>query len=733
MNKPIDTVKVLSYKYLDGPNIWNFDKSIEVLVDIGEMENYPSNKIPNFSMNLKKKFPSMKTHECVVGEKGGFFERLDDGTYLGHILEHVTIELLLYSNYFRAHGKTRETNKKGTYKISFKCGNNFEVGKQCFLYSLEIIKLLINEKNFKLSDYMKKINKMSNAEYNDRFLNPIILSYPKRALPYFFIGDSLLQFGYGKNQFNIMNYSTNMTSGIADGIVGNILLYKNLLKNQGIPIVESNIIKSKKELDELSEDINFPIVIKEDEKTLDELYKISQYLNLSKKDDLFEYYRKLISADESSVIVENYFPLDSYKVLIVNFKFISCQKVNQIIKNIKLIGNGNYSIKELLEEYDAINYLENNIGYNNYESRSFEKPRYSDFNYLVNYLNSKNLKLDYVPKNNETIVINRRYKVPQDFTNYLNKDIIKKCELACKILDIDFCEVHLLLKNPNSGLVEGNGYILKINNKPDLYFYTNTLQKTNSVGKIIINHLSNNNNFHIPIIAITGDGKRSDINDILRKFLMNNNLYIGSTGENGFYLNDQKYEKYSKSRNNCVRDIFINKNSEQVIVDYNSNEIDNNGIIFSKCNAIILGDINENESNNLNEPEYSFKILRTIADCVPKDGVAVLNADDPNIEKLIEYIDGKIIFCSNYGMNKINPYVYKSVMNGGKIVLLQNDMISLCEGTITPFLKLEDNLDKEILIPFIAYVWSYLDLKNKNQETYLIKFIKNYFENNYKK
>jgi len=151
-------LKVVELKTIEGKNKWHNtkDKLIHMVLDLGEWEKFPSNKIPNFYENIKKYIPSMHEHRCSVGKKGGFFSRIEDGTWLGHIIEHIALELQTLAGHDTGFGRTRGTGKKGEYNVIF----NYEekpVGLLAAKEAVKVAKAIIKDEDPKIKEIIKRL------------------------------------------------------------------------------------------------------------------------------------------------------------------------------------------------------------------------------------------------------------------------------------------------------------------------------------------------------------------------------------------------------------------------------------------------------------------------------------------------------------------------------------------------------------------------------------------------
>ena len=687
----IDSVKIISMKYLCGPNIWSYNPLLEVLIDIGSFEQYPSNKIPNFYENLTKILPTLKYHRC----SGEFLDRVKKGTYFGHILEHITLELQNYTGITRGWGRTRETEISGIYKIvvSSNC-RNFDIIKECFYCALEIMFKLIKNEDILLRNYMNRIINIYDKYYGIN-THEILKNIPKN-IGWFKINEdnNLFQIGYGNTMKRIWSSETNYTKGISETIAKDKYLTKKLLKNHGITVAEGILVSKLDEIYKYISDKNYNITIKPI--IGNHASGVHVNINPNNKSHIkfsFNHALKENKDGEEKIIVEKYINGDTYRITLINMKVIACCLENyKIIKN-KIIGDGKSSIKELIDNIFAIELLEHchkdymkekelliiNYHYYNYTKEYLKKIENNNINTILN-------------KNTELIIERKFYNYLQIDINDIHKETIKQCELASKIIGLDICGIDIILEDISKPLSEKNGAILEINAGPSLGLHMNNKI---SVGKEFIKYLFNDislENYFFPIISIAGDGDCIFVNKFITSFF----LYIGK------YIRSHSSNK-NKSNYEDVKLILMNRRLEMAVFDTNSKTILNEGIFYKKCNAVILGKINMVEYESeciINEPDNIPKILRTLTTLVPKNGFAVLNMDDENINELYKNFDGDIIFYSLYNNNINNRCVY-----------YEDEYIFISYKQIKISLFKYERKKYEILAA-IGGIWSFFDLIN---------------------
>jgi len=226
-------IQVPRITFLRGPNMWTYTPVLEAWLVLGVLEEWPSNRQPGFIDRLLSVLPQVAAHHCSPGVPYGFEERLRDGTWMGHVLEHVIIELLELSGLEAGFGQTRETTRSGTYRMVFRVPDE-TVGRTAFDSGLKLLHSVINQQPFEIEPELAKIRKAIDEFYLGPSTAHIVASAKKRKIPHIRLNQgNLVQLGYGALQNRIWTAETDLTSAIAEGIAGNKDLTKSLLRSCG--------------------------------------------------------------------------------------------------------------------------------------------------------------------------------------------------------------------------------------------------------------------------------------------------------------------------------------------------------------------------------------------------------------------------------------------------------------------------------------------------------------------
>ena len=216
-------MKIVEIKVLRGPNFWsNFRKKLIVMkLDLEHLEELPTNKIDGFSERIEAMFPSMKSHRCSKTYEGGFFERVKEGTWMGHVIEHIALEIQTLSGMNCGFGRTRGTGQHGVYNVVFSYMEE-RVGRFAATASVEIAEALISNTAYDLEGAINEMRRMREQERFGPSTASIVDEAISRDIPYIRLNnESFVQLGYGKNQVIFRATMTDKTSSIAVDLASN--------------------------------------------------------------------------------------------------------------------------------------------------------------------------------------------------------------------------------------------------------------------------------------------------------------------------------------------------------------------------------------------------------------------------------------------------------------------------------------------------------------------------------
>jgi cyanophycin synthetase len=314
-------MQIREIKVMRGPNFWSIKKHklIQILLDLQELEFLPTNKIPGFYERIQLLLPSLYEHECSEGQQGGFFERVKDGTWMGHVIEHIALELQSLAGMKNTgFGRTRGAGKEGWYYVVFSYDEE-QSGCYAGKAAVDIAEALVKGEDY---DIEKAVEKIHNLWHNEK-LGPttysIVEEAQKRNIPYLRLDEgSLVQLGYGCKQKRVEAALTSCTNIIATDIAGDKDRTKKLLTSANIPVPFGEVVSDVENLKSVIEFIGFPIVLK----PLNGNHGKGATINSTNWPCAITAFQRA-QKHSQKIIVEKYIRGCDFRVLVVNNKFVA--------------------------------------------------------------------------------------------------------------------------------------------------------------------------------------------------------------------------------------------------------------------------------------------------------------------------------------------------------------------------------------------------------------------------
>jgi len=665
-------IKFLRITYLRGPNIWTYRPVLEAWLDIGELEDYPSNLLPGFTARLCAWLPGLIEHHCGVGYRGGFLERLEEGTWAGHILEHIVLEVQNLAGMKTGFGKTRSTGEHGIYKMAFRTRDNV-VGRAALDIAHRLMMAAINDEPFDLPAAIAHLTDMVDRLCLGPSTAHIVDAATDRGIPSIRLTDgNLVQLGYGAAQRRIWTAETDRTSAIAEGIASDKDMTKTLLSSCGVPVPEGAIARSADAAWDEAQDIGLPVVVK----PIDANHGRGVSLNLNTEAEVRAAY--LIASEEGesrSVLVERFVTGSEHRLLVVGRKVVAAARG----ESLWVTGDGRQNVAELCDS-------QINTDPRRGESEEFPlspvEPRKSDENKLQ--LQRQGLTPDSVPPAGQKVLIQVNGNVADDVTDLVHPDVAHAAALAARIVGLDIAGVDLVCEDISRPLADQRGAIIEVNASPGLLAHTKPASGTpRNVGKDIIEHLfAADDTARIPVVGVTGSLGCSLITRLIGCLVNITGKEVGVANGEGLYLNARVVSNRDSTGVEAGQRILINRNVQTAVFESNARSILQDGLPYDRCTVGVVTDM-EGMSDvaefYIRDDEAMRNVIRSQVDVILPDGVAVLNAANDAVAALAELCDGSVIF---YAFDEYNAVMAAHRAAGQRIVFARDGRIMLAEGDI---------------------------------------------------
>jgi cyanophycin synthetase len=671
-------IKFLRVTHLRGPNIWTYRPVIEAWIDIGELEDFPSNKLPGFNERLTSWLPALVEHRCGVGERGGFIERLQSGTWAGHILEHIVLELQNMAGMKTGFGKTRSTNETGVYKMAFRT-RDAVVGRAALEAGHRLLMAAINDEAFDLDGTVAAL-----TELVDRYcLGPstanIVDAATERRIPSIRLTEgNLVQLGHGAAQRRIWTAETDRTSAIGESIASDKDLTKTLLSSCGVPVPEGALVRSADAAWEEAQDIGLPVVIK----PVDGNHGRGVTLNLVSESEVRTAYAIASEAgDSTAVLVERFIPGNEHRLLVVGKRVVAVARG----ESLWVTGDGVSNVSALVASQ-----INTDPRRGETEEHPLGTVNPQDGEILLD-LKRQGMTPDSVPQAGQKVLIQPNGNVSDDVTDLIHPEVAHMAALAARVVGLDIAGIDLVCEDISRPLIDQRGAIIEVNSSPGLLAHIKPASGTpRNVGKAIVEHLfAEGENGRIPVVGVTGTLGTSLIARLLGCLLHAGGKHAGVANGEGLYLDGRQVHKGDCTGFAAGERLLINRNVQAAVFESNARSILAGGLPYDRCAVGVvtdMGKLDDVAEFYIGDEEALANVVRSQVDVILSSGAAVLNAADPEVVKLAELSDGRVIF---YAMDESNPVMAQHRASGERIVFARNNHIMLVEdGVETQLLDL---------------------------------------------
>jgi cyanophycin synthetase len=664
-------MRIEKIQALRGPNIWSIQrkKLIQMRLDLEEMEEFPTDKITGFRERIETLLPTLIEHRCSEGCRGGFFSRVDRGTWMGHVIEHIALEIQTLAGMETGFGRTRETKTPGVYNVVFSYTEE-NVGIFAAESSVAIAKALVAGTDYDIEADIQKMREIRERVRLGPSTGSIVEEAVARDIPWIRLGtNSLIQLGYGVNQMRFQATITCKTSNIAVDIACNKEETKRLLALASIPVASGGICVDNDDLDTVIAKIGYPIVIK----PLDGNHGKGASINIKNLEDAKA---GLIYAQIYSrrVIVEKFITGFDFRVLVIDNKLVAAAKREPA----HVVGNGMNTIQELID----ITNSDSKRGYG-HENVLTQIDVDRDTTDLLE-------KLDYtlqtVPISGEIVYLKSTANLSTggtsvDVTDMMHPENIFICERISRVIGLDVCGVDIMAENLTQPLKENGGCILEVNAAPGFRMHLAPSEglPRNVAAPVIDMLYPPGKESRIPIIAVTGTNGKTTTTRLLAHIVKNNGYKVGFTTSDGIYVQNHMMEIGDTTGPISAEYILKDPTVEFAVLETARGGILRSGLGFSRCDIGIITNIQEDHLglNDIHNLDDLARVKATVVKSIKKDGWAILNADDTYCLKIAKELTCNIAYFS---LDEDSEIVKNLSKEGKTVAVYENGFLTIKKG-----------------------------------------------------
>ncbi|MGJ8591140.1 MAG: cyanophycin synthetase [Aquaticitalea sp.] len=666
-------MRIREINAMRGPNYWSVrrHKLIVMVLDLEEMEERPSDKIEGFKDRLEAMFPSMYEHRCSVGEAGGFFQRVEEGTWMGHIIEHIALEVQTLAGMDVGFGRTRGYGEDGVYNVVFAYMEE-SVGRYAAKIAVDICKALIDGKDYGLTDDIQKMRELREAERLGPSTGSIVEEAAARGIPWIRLNKySLCQLGYGANQKRIQATVTSETSSIGVELACDKEDTKFLLEQAEVQTPRGDIIRKEESLEEACRYVGFPLVVK----PVDGNHGRGITVNIKNYDDALVAYN---SAKESSksgaIIVEKYITGDDYRLLVINNKLVAAA----VRTPAHVIGDGQSSIQQLIDKVNE----DPRRGYGH--ENVLTQITTNDLTQSI--IKANGYSLDSVLEKDKRLLLKDTANLStggtaEDVTDIVHPANVFMAERISKIIDLDICGIDVMTTDISKPLEETGGAVLEVNAGPGFRMH---LAPTGGLPRNVAAHVIDKLFPHgatskIPIIAVTGTNGKTTTTRLIAHLAKLKGYKVGYTTSDGVYIQNRLLMKGDCTGPTSAEFVLKDPTVDFAVLECARGGLLRAGLGFHKCDIGIVTNVAADHLGlkGIHTIEQLAKVKGVIPETVAPDGYAILNADDDLVYEMRRSVNCNVALFS---MDENNPRIKAMQKLGGISAVYENGYITICRG-----------------------------------------------------
>ncbi|MWJ26950.1 cyanophycin synthetase [Halomonas sediminis] len=666
-------MNILEHRALRGPNFYSRYPTIFMRLDIGELEERPSDTVPGIAERITELLPTLYEHRCSVGRAGGFLERLERGTWAGHVVEHVAIELQNLIGFSVGYGKTVDSYETGIYNVVYRYRDE-ACGLAAGVEAVDIVARLFNGDEIDIASAITRLKQVRDAHMLGPSTASIVDAAVRRGIPCIRLDEdsSYVQLGHGCRQQRIQATVTCRTSLISHGIADDKHWTKQVLGEAGIPVPLGRVCHSIEEALEAAHDIGYPVVVK----PLIGNHGRGISTDISDEPALREAFT-IASLQNSSIIVERFIKGEDHRLLVIDGKLVAAARRRPA----HVVGDGQATLQALIDRENQD--PRRGIGHENLLTQIHLDEQ------SHRLIAQQNLTLETVITKDEVIYLKSTANLSTggtatDVTEDVHPDVRYTAERIARLVGLDIIGIDLLAETLTMPLEEQSAAVVEVNAGPGFRMH---LSPTHGTGRDVGHHViemlfpDSEDNGRIPIVAVTGTNGKTTTVRLISHLLRQAGRSVGTACTGAIEIDNHTIMRGDYSGPQAATTVLREPTVEYAVLEVARGGILRRGLGFDECQVGVLLNIASDHlgENDIHTLDELARCKTVVVDAVSPEGTAVLNADDPRVLASREWARGNVIYFS---LNPDSAPVRQHVQAHGVAFTVHDDCIVLRQGNV---------------------------------------------------
>ena len=664
-------MKIQKIRAIQGPNVFSHNPVLIMRLDLEDLAGKESYEAPGFVDRLLAALPGIHDHHCGKGRPGGFVERLHEGTWFGHIVEHVCLELTDRAEISVNRGKTVETDTPGVFDVAVEYRS--EAGMRRLLeVAVDYVQALVDGRDYALEDWLQEVREIVRRNAMGPSTCAIVEAAEKRGIPIIRLNEEgLVQLGHGRRSRRIQAAMSTNTSAVAVDIAGDKSLTKAILDRAAVPVPQGVMAETEQIALEFFEAAGGPVVVK----PLDGNQGKGVSVDLRTADEVSHAFENAWRYSRR-VVVEQFFHGQDYRVLVIDGNMVAAAARVPA----QVVGDGSHTVRELI----SIANLDPRRGTRH--GRPMSTIEIDAI--LLACLKKQGFQLESVPAPGKVVLLRDNANLSTggsaiDVTDSVHPSMKLMCERAARAVGLDICGVDLVVPDIAAPYVTGG--VVEVNAAPGLRMHHWPSEgQSRDAGGEIVHMLFPSGDGRVPIVSITGTNGKTTVTRLIAKVLGRDGACVGMTTTQGIWINGTQVAAGDMTGPWSAAAVLSDPEVDIAVLETARGGIVRNGLGYDWSDVGVMTNIDADHigQDGIRDVRDILRIKALVAERVRQGGTLVLNADDPLLVEVpdmskVSRVRKKIVW---FAMDEQNSVLARSRADMGTIYFVRDGWIVEARG-----------------------------------------------------